>query len=299
MNDPSFWAQIQVVTHTEAVEAATFHLTELGAVGVASHQECDDIGGSRVTITAYFPMGDDVGDLVVRVRDLVNSLGDHGLRTDPGWVSLKPLRIENWATAWRSHFKPHRFGERLIVAPTWQELGDVGGAAVVRLDPGMAFGTGAHASTRLVLDQMTGIDLSGKRVLDVGTGSGILAIAAIKLGAASALAVDNDPDVLPVAVDNCRTNGVQDVVEIRQGKISDVSGDFDLVLMNILADVIVPALGDVARVLRAGGTCHLSGITLPEGDKVRDALPNHCLRIVEQRENEGWVAISATLAARS
>ncbi|MAF11215.1 50S ribosomal protein L11 methyltransferase [Candidatus Poribacteria bacterium] len=284
------WALIRVVTHTDAVEAMTHHLSELGALGVSVLQEEADIGGSRVTVSGFYPMDDAVRRHAVDVRERLEELSQFGLNIDPGELALEPVENDDWETGWQSHFPPRRFGDRLLITPSWTPIPDEPPSAVVLLDPGMAFGTGGHPSTQLCLDALVDMDLRGVVVADIGVGSGILAISAIKLGAASVRAVDVDERVIPIARENAEKNGVEDRIQLSVGDVESLDGRFGLLLMNILADVILPALPAVAPRLTRGGTAVFAGIADHEAARVEDALGAGGWRIRDTRHGEGWTA---------
>lgn len=284
------WALIRLVTHTDAVEAMTHHLGELGALGVSVLQEERDLGGPQVVVSGFYPMDDNVGDHVLRVRERLNELKEFGLSTEPGRVALKAVEDDDWETGWQSHFPPRRFGDRLLITPSWTPIPDDAPPAVVLLDPGMAFGTGGHPSTQLCLDALVDLDVEDMSVADIGCGSGILSIAALKLGAASVRAVDIDERVIPIARENAEKNGVDKLVEFSAGDVESVDGRYEFLLMNILAEVIVPALPAVATRLGPGGTAVFAGIADHEADRVENALRAGGWRIQDTRRDDGWTA---------
>jgi len=286
----SDWALIRLVTHTDAVEAMTHHLSELGALGVSVLQEEEDLGGPRVVVSGFYPMDDNVGDHVIRIRERLNELKEFGLSTEPGQVALKAIENDDWETGWQAHFPPRRFGDRLLITPSWTPIPDDAPPAVVLLDPGMAFGTGGHASTQLCLHALVDLDVRGVSVADIGAGSGILSISALKLGAASVRAVDIDERVISIARENAEKNGVEDLIELSVGDVESVEGEYQLLLMNILAEVIVPALPAVAPRLAPGGTAVFAGIADHEADRVEEALRAGGWLIQEMRHVDGWTA---------
>jgi ribosomal protein L11 methyltransferase len=202
------------------------------------------------------------------------------------------VQEEDWANAWKAFFKPTRVGERLIVIPTWEQYELQEGDIPLYLDPGMAFGTGTHATTSLCLRKLEQLVKPGARVLDVGTGSGILAVAAAKLGAGQVVAIDIDPVAVKVAGENAAQNGV--TLDIRQATLDQVEREpADLVIANIIASVIIDILPDVADRMKEGGRFLASGIINTKKQQVLDALTAAWFLPLEVREENGWVAILA------
>jgi ribosomal protein L11 methyltransferase len=229
---------------------------------------------------------------LARVRSL--DLGS----VDP--PALRWVREEEWADAWKAYFRPFRVGRRLVVIPSWEQYDLKQDDLPLFLDPGMAFGTGTHATTRLCLAWLEELVVPGQRVLDVGTGSGILAIAAARLGAAAVAAVDLDPVAVEVAGENLGRNGVADRVAAIGGEIGDpavrawtAEGAPTLVVANIIAAVIRSILPAVAAMLPAGGIFLASGIIREKEAELTGALAAEGLQPVEVREEGGWVAILA------
>lgn len=199
---------------------------------------------------------------------------------------------EDWANAWKAYFKPTRVGERLVVIPSWESFELQEGDLPLYLDPGMAFGTGTHATTALCLRALEGLVKPGCRVLDVGTGSGILAIAAKRLGAGEVIGIDIDPVAVQVARENAAKNDV--ALDIRHATLDRVEQEpVDLIIANIIASVIIEILPDVAARLRPNGRFLASGVIAEKRQEVVDAMTNAWLLPVEVREENGWVAILA------
>jgi len=214
------------------------------------------------------------------------------------------LAEADWAEAWKSDFKTLRIGRRIVIKPSWQSYAAKPEQVVIELDPGQAFGTGLHPSTRLILEVLERHVKPGDRVLDVGTGSGILAIAAAKLGAGKIVALDIDPVALEVAHENVARNGAQDRISLQRASLIPAAvpepvfdfrdtwgGAFDLLLMNILADVIVRSAGPIAACLTEGGQAIVSGILQAQEDAVRQALTAAGLSVVKRRSKKDWVAL--------
>lgn len=203
------------------------------------------------------------------------------------------VQDEDWANAWKAYFKPLRVGERLVVVPSWESFELQPGDLPLHLDPGMAFGTGTHATTSLCLRWLESLVKPGARVLDVGTGSGILAIAAARLGAGPIVALDLDPVAVQVAGENAEKNQV--TLDVRHCTLDQVEEEeSDLIIANIIASIIIDILPDVASRLKKGGRFLASGIISEKKQAVLDAMTETWLLPVEVREEGGWVAILAT-----
>lgn len=199
---------------------------------------------------------------------------------------------EDWAHAWKAYFRPARVGDRLVVVPAWEEYTPRDGELPIYVDPGMAFGTGTHATTALCLRWLEQLVTPGCRVIDVGTGSGILAVAAKRLGAAEVVAVDVDPVAVEAARENARRNGVE--IDVRLGTLDQVAeGGADLIVANIIASVIVEILPDAAARLKPGGRFLASGIIAAKKEEVTQAMTETWLLPLGAREQDGWVAILA------
>lgn len=227
----------------------------------------------------------------------------HQLTLDgvPHQVKTFTVREEDWATAWKDYYHPTPLGARLVVCPSWEQYDKKPNELVITLDPGMAFGTGTHHTTRLCAQLLEDVVKPGDRVLDMGTGSGILSIAALLLGAATAVGVDIDPVAVRTAAENAAINGFSVpvftavsgnlVVDATMG--GRLGGGYTVIAANIVADVII-ALAPAIRVqLAPGGSLVASGIILPRKDEVLQALTENGLAIIEVRENDGWCAILA------
>ncbi len=215
---------------------------------------------------------------------------------NPGWqMRSKGATVveKDWATAWKAYFKPVRVGKHFLIKPSWEEIQPQAEDIVLELDPGMAFGTGTHPTTSLCLEMMEEVVRAGQRVYDLGTGSGILAIAAAKLGA-MVEAVDLDPVAVQVAGENVRLNGVERAVKVHRGDLGNVlAGKADLVIANIIADVIIGLLTGLPGLLRQDGELIASGIIDNRAAEVKAAMKNAGLRLLEEREDSGWVLLRA------
>jgi ribosomal protein L11 methyltransferase len=209
-------------------------------------------------------------------------------------AEFRDLKDDDWANAWKSFHPVQHVGPRIVLKPTWREYAPQPHELMIELDPGMAFGTGQHPSTRFCLLAVERLMQPGWRVLDVGTGSGILAILAAKLGAGEVVACDVDPVAVRVSRENVALNGLSDRVSLLIGSVDTRdfgSGVWDLILMNILAPVIVELLPFARPLLRPGGRIVLSGLIATQTDEVRAKMAEVGLAVVEQAQDGDWLML--------
>lgn len=252
-------------------------------------------GKSRVTF--YLPADEtgfaQMGEVRMALEDLKARRSDCGTLL----LSLENLRDEDWENNWKQYYKPMEIGQRLLVIPQWEQV-DPGQRVPLILDPGLTFGTGSHATTRLCLTALEKTVAQGDRVLDLGCGSGILSIAALRLGASQALAVDIDDKCLDVAYENAALNGIgKDRYTVRVGDVlsdgslrRELEGGYDIVVANIVADVIIALAPLVPAMLRPGGTFLCSGIIDDRAEEVRAALEAAGWTVLETQSADGWFA---------
>ena len=207
-------------------------------------------------------------------------------------TSIVGVNEEDWANNWKQYYHTQRIGKRIVVTPSWEEYTPVEGEVQMRLDPGMAFGTGTHDTTRLCLELLEEVVTPETRILDVGTGSGILSVGGVLLGAPSALGVDIDPVAVKVANENAEINKVNGKTEFVCGDLTDkVHGKFEIVTANIVADVIIRLLSTVKNYLLKGGVLIVSGIIDTRADEVENACHEAGFVTEKRLEHGGWVAI--------
>lgn len=208
-------------------------------------------------------------------------------------ITVEDLPEEDWQSGWKQYYKPISV-ERLTVVPMWEDYTAKEGETVMKIDPGMAFGTGAHETTRLCLKALTQADLTDKAVLDIGCGSGILSIGAVALGAKEAFGCDIDRLAVEVARRNAELNGLGDRCRYEAGDLLEaVEGKYPIVTANIVADVILTLLKDLHEVLEVGGLFITSGIIDTRKDELLAAMPAAGLDVLSIEEERGWVAIIA------
>lgn len=267
------WAQIEIEAAGDDQEIYGAYLTEVAG--------CHGWAATDNAVSGYLPIDERLEETLLRLRE---SCGRE--------LTIRFVAEEDWAHAWKQYFKPQRIGERLTVKPTWEEYEPTDGELVIQIDPGMAFGTGLHATTRLCLRLMETLPLDGITVADVGTGSGILAVGAILLGAASVEATDNDPLAVKIAKENAEVNDVSD--KIRSEVAEDPpTGPFDLVVANILPDVILGMADGLVNAVKPGGHLIVSGIIDRRAEDVRQGLVSRGLTVLQTLPEAEWVAILA------
>lgn len=208
-------------------------------------------------------------------------------------ICLDSCVEEDWISNWKQYFKPIPVGQKLLIRPTWEEVQDSGGRTVLDLDPGLAFGTGTHETTRLCMELLEQYVRPGMNVLDVGCGSGILSVAALLLGADKAVGVDIDELAVKTAVENAEINQVENRFTGICGNLTDqVTGTYDIVVANIVADVIIMLTKDVEQFMKPDTVYLMSGIIDTREQDVLAAVEEH-FTIIDRKEEKGWVALSA------
>lgn len=300
------WVQISCEVPAAMVDTLAEYLVELSSAGVTIENRVLDTfsldaveESPFVAVTAYFPADSPIGEMLSTIKEY---LAAHG-PAFPGYTYSEPVlaRIaeEDWSSSWKENFKPLRIGERLVIRPTWEEYAAGDADIVIDLDPGMAFGTGTHATTRLCLTVLERI-MSGKEgaeghagrkarsVLDVGTGSGILGIAAAKLGAEEVIAIDLDADAIGAATENSAKNGVSAIMQVSGTPLEAICSGFDVILANILAEDLARLAPELTRRLAPGGFLVLSGILTEKEPIVAERYACFFTAPVEVLREDEW-----------
>ena len=317
------WLEVSIDTVSDCLEDLAAYLTARGVVGLVIEDEADlerfedenlpnwdEVdeqvkqslrGVSRVK---FYVTDDEDGH--VRLEDVRSGLGAFrdrvGKPAGTLAVSTVSMQEEDWAHNWQKYYQPFPVGQRLYVVPEWMRGQSVPeGRVPVYLNPGLIFGTGSHGTTRLCLEGVEELVKPGDRVLDLGTGSGILSIAALVLGAGEAVGCDIDPKASRVAMENAGFNHVENAFRVETGDIvrdlplrEALAGQYELVLANIIADVIIPLIPFVGAFLAPGGVFLTSGIIEHRAQDVARALEENGFVILQRRDREGWAAFSAT-----
>ena len=260
-------SQVEAIAHVDLIE-----------------QDLLDKRRDEVTVHLYIAPDENFAEIAELMRDRL-------ARAEvPYQMETLGVRQEDWESGWKQYYHAMDIGRRLAVVPSWERYDT--DRTVITLDPGMAFGTGTHETTALCLETLDAVIQGGERVLDIGTGSGILAIAALKLGAAAAEGVDIDPMCVRTAGENAARNGVSDRLQVLIGDLSDkASGTYDVICANIVANAIKALAPEVPALLREHGTFVASGIIDTRRDEVIEALRAAGLDVQEVKEKNGWVAL--------
>ncbi len=294
------WLQLRLETSREGAAELEERLLATGSVAVTLEDDADEpvlepgVGETplwrRTRVTGLYPADTDMAAVLAAFPATLLENTRH---------RVEILEDKDWERAWIEHYRPMRFGRRLWVCPSWLEPPD-SAAVNLLLDPGLAFGTGTHPTTALCLEALDSLDLAGATVVDYGCGSGILAVAALKLGARRALGVDNDPQALAASRDNARRNAIPEgALSVALPGEADTTawlGEADVVVANILAGPLLELADTLLALLRSGGTLLLSGLLQTQADWLRDHYaPRIALEIAGERE--GWVCLRGRLTA--
>lgn len=322
------WHEITIRTTEVAVEAVSDLLHQLGAGGVSIEESgtlnkprdtslgqwyelpLNDIPEGEAVIIGYYAEISDIESLFAEIKQAVERLPEFGLDIGTTTFEHKEVDEEDWANAWKTYYKPVQITDRLTIKPTWETYTAGDDELVIELDPGMAFGTGTHPTTTLCLRALEHTITGGEDVIDVGTGSGILAIAAAKLDANHVLALDLDPVAVSSATENVRLNGIEQRVTVMESDLLQalnrpngtpssapsqlgITPPVQIVVANILADIIIQVIPDVRAALASGGTFIASGIIQSKAAEVERALTDAGFTITHQLEDQDWVVITA------
>lgn len=307
------WSELSIHTTNEAVEPISNILHEAGASGVVIEDPFELIKERRdqfgeiyqlnpqdypdegVIVKAYLPVNSFLGETVDAIKEAINNLILFNIDIGKNTVSISEVNEEEWATAWKKYYHPVKISERFTIVPTWENYTPVSSdELIIELDPGMAFGTGTHPTTVMCIQALERTVKQGDLVVDVGTGSGVLSIAAALLEASKVTALDLDEVAVQSARINVKLNKVQDRVDVLHNNLLDgVNEQADVVVANILAEVIMRFTEDVAQAVKSGGYFIASGIILQKKEAVKDSIISAGFEIAEVIQMEDWVAIIA------
>ena len=307
------WIELIIHTTTRGADAVSDLLMELGAAGTQTEDRADipdpakphgiwEIIDPRllenmpedVLVHAWFESNDRFSELLAALDLSLKKLGTANAGFGSLKIETKSIPDENWGESWKLCYHPIRAGKHLVIKPSWESVEPLPGDHVIELDPGMAFGSGYHDTTVLCLTLLEKYLKPGDRVIDVGTGSGILAIGAALCGAENVLAVDIDPDAVRVARENIAHNQLSDVIEVREGNLLDQTPETcEICVANIIADVVCSLAVPLIPHITPGGLFICSAIILERTEEVRQCLEEAGYTILETLSTEEWTAFCA------
>ncbi len=294
------WFEVSVTgVDGEAAEALAQVMSRYGQGGAVIESvlaKADSAGWDEqpLVVKVYVPDDARARTAIDKIRQAIWHL--HVIYPMPE-PEVKPLKEEDWANSWKQHYVRLKPGSRLVVVPAWDENPMEEGELPIRLDPGMAFGTGTHPTTQLSLMLLEKYYRAGQRIYDVGAGSGVLSIAAARLGAEKVWSCDLDPVAVSATAENAERNGMTDKIEMVHGSVESFDGPFDLILMNILAEIIIKLLPDTRTRLEADGTLVLSGIITEREHLINDAIAENGLEIIERLQMGDWLGLAVRHAS--
>ncbi|MGT2750171.1 50S ribosomal protein L11 methyltransferase [Streptococcus orisasini] len=300
------WQELTIRVNREAEEAASNILIECGSQGVAIDDSADYLGGvgkygelfpeveqvETVKITAYYPESADMSVITAQVNERLAELSDFGLETGQVEVSTQELAEEDWAENWKKYYEPARITHDLTIVPSWTDYEATAGEKIIKLDPGMAFGTGTHPTTKMSLFALEQVLRGGETVIDVGTGSGVLSIASSLLGAKDIYAYDLDDVAVRVAQENIDLNAGTDNIHVAAGDLlKGVTQEADIIVANILADILVNLTEDAYRLVKDEGYLIMSGIIADKLDMVLESAYSAGFFLETQMIQGEWNAL--------
>ena len=304
------WAEVAIETTHEANDIVAEIFKDLGAGGVViddpelinSYQnesgydfsELEKKAAGAAIVKAYLPFDDKLDDTLRELNERVNFFKHNGEGINKGScaISWKIVADEDWADNWKAYFHPVKVGEKIVIKPTWEDYKKNNGDLVVELDPGAAFGTGLHPTTAMCIRELEKLVTSDKRIFDVGTGSGVLAIAAARLGATDITAMDYDRTAVTIAAENIAQNNCQKLIKTGVSDLlQNFDGKADLIIANIIADIIIRLFSELDKYLAAGGVLLASGIITERLDEVKAAAENNGFAVQNIIYEKGWAAM--------
>lgn len=316
------WKKLTIATTTEATDMISYELGELGVEGIEVEDHMpltkqdrdtmfidllpDDMipDDGTAKINCYLEADQDINALADKIRAKLLEISQY-LNIGAGTIVIGETQDKDWINNWKQYFKPFRLDDNIIIKPTWEKLDQVEkDDLVIQIDPGTAFGTGSHETTRLCISQLKKYIKEDTHILDAGCGSGILSIIALKLGAKSTVGVDIDPNAIRATKENMDINEItEDQLKVIQGNILEDEefqkkigyGSYDIVVANILADVICPLAGIVTSYLKKDGIFITSGIIDMKEEEVKRSLLSNNFEIIETTYMGEWVSMTATL----
>ena len=305
------WIEVKIKTTTEAVEAVSNILYEVGVDGVVIEDSNDSIFKKEAKgdwdyidesilensyegaiVKGYLPKSEGLLDIIELIKQSVERIPSFNLDKGLGEVTTTEVYEEDWANEWKKYYKPKKIGNQIVIKPSWEMYEPKENELIVELDPGMAFGTGTHETTMMCVQNLEKYISENSLVFDIGCGSGILSIVAAKVGAKKVLGVDLDQVAVDASLRNVSDNKVSDTVEIKRGNLMDVvDGKADIIVANIMADIIMGLSSYISDFMKNDAVFIASGIILEKVDEVVAELKNNKFEIISIDRQGEWAAI--------
>jgi len=312
------WNEISVSTTTLAVEIISNIFIELGSKGVMIEDPSDfhlqgqdplawdymekevfDFGHEDVRVIGYFSSEEDINEKIPEIEKRLDYV--KSLKLDTGTLEIykREVKQENWENEWKKYFNVQKVSDSIIIKPSWEEYTAKEGEKIIDIDPGMAFGTGTHETTRMCINAIEKYMNKGDSLIDIGCGSGILSIAAAHLGAEKVIAVDLDKLAVKVSKENVDLNGFSNTIDVRYGDLTDVIDEkADVIVANIIADIIAKLSENIADFMKDGGYFISSGIINDKKDFVISKLKENNFDIIEENNDGEWNCIVSKVKSR-
>lgn len=305
------WSEVSILTKNEAVEPISNILHEAGASGIVIEDpeeltkartvdlgemydlNPEDYPEDGVLVKAYLQKNNYLSETVEKIKQSIDNLSHFHIDTGSNQLTMKEVHEEDWATAWKKYYKPVNISEKITITPTWESYTpDSEEEIIIELDPGMAFGTGTHPTTILSLQAIEKYIQAEDTVLDIGSGSGVLSIGAVLLGAAHVYAYDLDDIAVKSTGENAKVNKVENRITTRQNNLMDnVEVEAELIVSNILAEIIVRFTEKAYHQLKPGGLFITSGIIQEKKELVKKEMEKNGFQLVEENQLEDWISL--------
>ena len=307
------WNEISVSTTTQATEIISNIFIEIGSKGVMIEDPSDfyyqtkdelawdyiekevfDYGHEDVKIIGYFSQEEDIEQKINDLKERLSKLGDIGVELGTLEISKKIIYQKNWENEWKKYFKTQKISKNIVIKPSWENYEKQADEKIIEIDPGMAFGTGTHETTKMCINAIEKYIKSEDILIDIGCGSGILSIAGAILGAKKVIAVDLDKLAVKISKENVELNNYQDIIEVRHGNLTDVITEkADIIVANIIADAIVMLSENIKDFMKEDAYFISSGIINEKADYVKENLIKNGFEIIEHDNDKEWNCIVA------
>ncbi|MGP1489098.1 MAG: 50S ribosomal protein L11 methyltransferase [Peptoanaerobacter stomatis] len=307
------WNEISVSTTTQATEIISNIFIEIGSKGVMIEDPSDfyyqtkdelawdyiekevfDYGHEDVKIIGYFSQEEDIEQKINDLKERLSKLGDIGVELGTLEISKKIIYQKNWENEWKKYFKTQKISKNIVIKPSWENYEKQADEKIIEIDPGMAFGTGTHETTKMCINAIEKYIKQEDTLIDIGCGSGILSIAGAILGAKKVIAVDLDKLAVKISKENVELNNYQDIIEVRHGNLTDVITEkADIIVANIIADAIVMLSENIKNFMKEEAYFISSGIINEKADYVKENLIKNGFEIIEHNNDKEWNCIVA------